>query len=103
MNIIKDFLVFVRNNNIMSTIIATVLSTYITEFTTSFTDDIILPIIYRDGDKNGKADIDKLKELKLKVSGITFKIGKFILICIKLIIVLISIFFISKISSKNII
>ena len=77
MEFINDFLSFLKNNNILSTIIATVMSTYITQLTTSFADDIVMPIIYRDGDGDGKADIKSLENTVMKVNGINIKIGKF--------------------------
>ena len=69
-NIFKEFILFLKNNNIMSTIIATVLSTHVTELTTSFADNIILPIIYRDGNRDGKSDVKEIETYILKVKGI---------------------------------
>ena len=45
MEFINDFLSFLKNNNILSTIIATVMSTYITQLTTSFADDIVMLVV----------------------------------------------------------
>ena len=96
MSILNDFSLFLENNNILSTIIATVMSTYITQLTTSLADDILLPIIYRDGDGDGKADIDKLEKYKLKLYGITFKIGNFLTVLIKVIVIFTVIFLVKK-------
>ena len=101
MNLLKEFGIFLKNNNIMPTIVATVLSTYATELTTSFSDDIILPIIYRDADGDGKADINALKKYNLKVSGITFKIGNFITVFLKVLVVFLVLFFVNKSFQKN--
>lgn len=95
-NIIDEFILFLKNNNIMATIVATVLSSYVTELTTSFADDLILPIIYRDADGDGKADIQSLKKLKYKTYGITFKIGNFITVLLKVAIVFIVLFLIKR-------
>ena len=96
MDIIKEFSIFLKNNNIMATIAATVMSTYVTELTTSFADDIILPIIYRDADGDGKADINSLKKYKIKTNGITFKVGNFITILLKVFVVFLVLFFVNK-------
>lgn len=101
MNIISEFSIFLKNNNIMATIVATVMSTYVTELTTSFADDIILPIIYRDADGDGKADITALKTYKIKTSGITFKVGNFITILLKVFIVFMILFVINKFLTKK--
>ena len=101
MNLLKEFGVFLKNNNIMATIVATVLSTYATELTTSFADDLILPIIYRDADGDGKADINALKKYKLKMSGITFKVGNFITVFLKVVVVFIVLFLINKSFQNN--
>ena len=101
MNIISEFSIFLKNNNIMATIVATVMSTYVTELTTSFADDIILPIIYRDADGDGKAYIAALKTYKIKTSGITFKVGNFITILLKVFIVFMILFVINKFLTKK--
>jgi len=96
MNIFEEFSNFLKNNNIMATIIATVMSTYVTELTTSFADDIVLPIIYRDGDNDGKSDIKVIEKYTFKTNGITFRIGKFYVIFLKVFVVFIILFIIKK-------
>jgi len=95
-NIFKEFLSFLKNNNIMSTIIATVLSTHVTELTTSFADNIILPIIYRDGDHDGESDIKGIENYVFKVKGIDFKLGKFYIVFVKVFIIFILLFIIKR-------
>ena len=92
MDFINDFFSFLKNNNILPTIIATVMSTYITQLTTSFTDDIIMPIIYRDGNNDGKADINSLEHTIMKVNGIKIKIGKFSVVLIKVTIIFVTLY-----------
>ena len=96
MDFLEEFVMFLKNNNIMATIVATVMSTYVTELTTSFADDLVLPIIYRDADGDGKADINKIKEYEYKISGVTFKIGKFITILLKVTVVFLVLFVINR-------
>tara|TARA_Y100000389_G_C17310358_1_gene437659 strand:- start:10 stop:345 length:336 start_codon:yes stop_codon:yes gene_type:complete len=79
----KGFLNFLKENDILAAIIVTVISTYVSKITQSFINDIIIPIIERDGDNDGKADIKKLQNYKLKCFGITFKIGSFLINLIK--------------------
>ena len=95
-NIFQEFIQFLKNNNILATIIATVMSTYITQLTTSFTDDIIMPIIYRDSNNDGKVDIKKIEDYEFKMSGIKFKIGKFSIVLLKVLIVFVGIFLLKK-------
>ena len=59
LNRIDNFLKFLEDNHIFATVIATVISTYITALSRSLSDDILLPIIYRDGDGDGEEDIKK--------------------------------------------
>tara|TARA_A100001015_G_C14815874_1_gene642682 strand:+ start:406 stop:705 length:300 start_codon:yes stop_codon:yes gene_type:complete len=96
MEFINDFLSFLKNNNILSTIIATVMSTYITQLTTSFADDIVMPIIYRDGDGDGKADIKSLENTVMKVNGIKIKIGKFLVVLLKVTIIFVTLYLCKK-------
>lgn len=102
MEFINDFLSFLKNNNILSTIIATVMSTYITQLTTSFADDIVMPIIYRDGDEDGKADIKSLENTIMKVNGVKIKIGKFLVVLLKVTIIFVTLYLFKKyMFSKN--
>lgn len=96
MNLFEEFSSFLKNNNIMATIIATVMSTYVTELTTSLADDIVLPIIYRDADGDGKADIKIIEKYTIKTNGITFKVGKFYVTFLKVLVVFIILFLIKK-------
>ena len=87
--IVNEFFNFLKNNNIGSTIIATVLSTHITDLTTSFADDLIMPIFNYDEDGYGKADISKLKDLKIVYKGISINLAKFCLTLIKVLVIFI--------------
>lgn len=89
---LKDIINFFNQNNIFPTIIATVMSTYVTELTTSFTDNIILPIINRDADNDGVADIKTLEKFELKILKINFKIGKFFVVIIKVLLIFLILF-----------
>ena len=51
-----------------------------------------MPIIYRDSDNDGKADINKLENTILKVNGINIKIGKFAVVFIKVTLIFVCLF-----------
>lgn len=101
MKLYNEFILFLKNNSILTTIIATVMSTQINELTNSIADDIILPVIYRDGDKDGKADIKKLENYKLLLYGINFKVGKFCVVLIKVTVIFFILFLIKKFFFSN--
>ena len=82
-NFIIEFLVFLKNNKAHTIILASIISTYCLEFINSFTDDIIIPILNIDLNRDGKADLHSIKDFKIKVLGIEFKIGNLIYTTIK--------------------
>ena len=96
MNFIDDFLLFFKNNNLIPTIIATVVSTHITELTHSLSTNIVEPIINRDADNDGKADIKTLENYEYRLAGINFKIGKFTISLIKVFFIFFIIFLVNK-------
>ena len=100
MSLFKDFFSFLKNNNIFPTFVATIFSTYISELVISFTDNLIMPILNRDGDKDGKPDIKNIENYKLNLFRINFQIGKLIIIGIKVFIIFLIVFFMSKIYNK---
>ena len=98
----KGFKEFLVENNIMVTVIATIVSSCVTELSESLVSDLILPILNRDGDGDGKADIQNLEDYELNTNGIKFKIGKFVLVVIKASIILFIIYQLSKLFKKNV-
>ena len=76
---INSFISFLDENHIIATIVATVNSSYITNLSNSLTNDILLPIINRDGDGDGESDIKKYEDLTLNIYNIKFRIGNFII------------------------
>lgn len=101
MKITNEFILFLKNNNVTATIIATVMSSYVNELTTSFADNIILPIVYRDADGDGKADIKKLKDYNIVFSGINFRVGNFLTCLIKVFTVIVVLFLLNKYFFKD--
>ncbi len=90
------FMKFLKDHNILATAIAAVLSERINEVTNIFVENMIMPIINRDGDKDGTRDIKKLEDTEIKIFGINFKIGKVIFAFLKFIIITYVIFIIAK-------
>ena len=84
----SGFIKFLKENNILVTVVATIISSCVSELSESMVNDLILPIINRDSDGDGQADIKDLATFEYKVKGISFKIGKFSMIAIKFIIIL---------------
>ena len=90
------FIDFLKENHIIATVIATIISTYITNLSVSFTNDILLPIINRDGDGDGEKDIDKYENYILKIYNINFRVGSFCVEIFKFMIITYLMFIISK-------
>jgi len=91
------FINFLDKNNIAATATAAVLSFRINDFTNVFFDELILPIINRDGDHNGEKDIKKFEQYVITIYGVKFKIGLIMLSIFKFIIVSYIIFIIFRI------
>jgi hypothetical protein len=94
---IKDLIM--KNSAILGITIA-VVATFINQLVFSFINDIIMPIIDRDGNNDNEPDINKIANYVIKINGITFKIGAFILALIRFILVLFFIFIICYILIK---
>ena len=98
---LDDFYEFLNKNNIMPIIVATLLSDHLSNLAKSFTDDLILPIIDRDLDGDGQPDIKELKNYKIKFNGITFKVGNFCVVLLKVFIVLFLIYVVKRFFNKK--
>ena len=62
----SSFYNFIIENNIIESITANLLSFKTHELIDSFLENIILPFINRDGDGDGEADINNIKNLNIK-------------------------------------
>ena len=96
LNRIDNFLKFLEDNHIFATVIATVISTYITALSRSLSDDILLPIIYRDGDGDGEEDIKKYQNYVIEIFKIKFRVGNFLIELFKFIIMTFLIYLITN-------
>ena len=95
------FIKFLKKNNVFSLAVAAVLSAHVNKLTESFIDDIIMPIINIDINKDGNEDLKtKLENIEFNIFHIKFKTGKFLLSIIKFIIISFIIYIISINLSK---
>ncbi len=90
----------VMKNSVLFGISIAVISTFVNQLVLSFINDIVLPIIDRDGNNDEKPDIEKIADYKIKTNGITFKMGAFIVALIRFIILMFIIFILSIVLVK---
>ena len=86
--VLENFTKIIMSNSVLFGISIAVLSTFVNELVFSLINDIILPIIDRDGNNDNDPDINKIKNITIKTNGITFKIGAFIVSLIRFIILI---------------
>ncbi len=98
--VFNDIKNMVTTNTALLGITIAVMAAFINQLVFSFINDIIIPIIDRDGDNDNEPDINKLSNYKFKVNGITFKTGAFLLALIRFILVLFFIFIVCLIILK---
>ena len=94
------FAKFLSNNNVLATAIAAVLSERISDITHAVVDNILMAVINRDGDGDGKSDIDNLENKVIIISGMKFGVGKVLISLIKFVVIAYVIFLISRIMDK---
>jgi large-conductance mechanosensitive channel len=97
---IKEFTDIIMKNSVMLGITIAVLATFVNQLVLSFINDIIMPIIDRDGNDDNKPDINKIADFKVKAGGITFRVGAFILALIRFILLLFMLFIVSLVIIK---
>jgi large-conductance mechanosensitive channel len=89
---ITEITQILMKNSVMLGITIAVLATFVNQLVVSFINDIIMPIIDRDGNNDNQPDINKIADYTLKAGGITFRIGAFILALIRFILLLFILF-----------
>ena len=93
-NFIK-FNEFLQKNKAFATAASIVIATQISSLASSFTENIVVPIFNRDLNKDGIKDLQNFEDLKIKLFGIEFQLGKFIIDIIKFFVILYVVFIIS--------
>ena len=97
---IEEFTDIIMKNSVMLGITIAVLATFVNQLVVSFINDIIMPIIDRDGNNDNKPDINKIADYTIKTGGITFRIGAFILALIRFVLLLFMLFIIALVIIK---
>jgi large-conductance mechanosensitive channel len=97
---IKELIDLLSKNTILFAISIAVISAFANQLLFSFINDIILPVIDRDGNSDNDPDINKLNNFVIKFFGITFKVGAFIIALIRFILLLFILFIIGLILIK---
>ena len=92
---LSNFIKILNQHNILSIVIASAIGDQLNNVVTSFVSLLITPFFSQ---KN--KDNTKLKHKVIYINGVKFKIGRFILVFIKCIIIIYIIFFISKLLKK---
>ena len=90
--IISDIIELISKNSVFLGITIAVLASFVNQLVFSFINDIIMPIIDRDGNNDNEPDINKIADFKVKTGGITFKVGAFILALIRFVLLIFMIF-----------
>jgi large-conductance mechanosensitive channel len=95
-----QFLKFLKDQGVFSLAIAAVLSDHINGILNCIIENIIMPVINRDSDKDGVEDIKKLEDWSLEVSGMKFKFGKLLISVLKFLFVAYILFLLFKMGQK---
>jgi large-conductance mechanosensitive channel len=98
--IVSEIIEFIGKNTLYLGITIALLASFVNQLVFSFINDIIMPIIDRDGNNDNQPDINKIADFKIKTAGITFKVGAFILALIRFILLLFIIFFLCVVLVK---
>lgn len=78
---------FIESNDMYAVVIGTIFSQFITELFHSFTNDLIMPMLNLDINKNNVNDVTELKDIKIKFYNIEFKVGSFLISFVRFVIV----------------
>lgn len=92
LNYSNFFYRFLKKNDIISLSVAAVFSGHINDLINSIVNNIFIPIINRDSDKDGKKDIQKIETITVNLFGCNITIGKLIVDLLKFILVTIVIY-----------
>lgn len=91
-----NIILFLKENNVISTIVSFTIATYLNQLIKSFYEDFIFCFLDADCDANNIPDAAYIFKWQPKIFGITFKIGKLILSLFKFIISVSLVFLISN-------
>jgi large-conductance mechanosensitive channel len=97
---VMNFVDFLSNNNVFAATIAAVLSDRMLDITNTFVEEIIMAVINRDADNDGKSDLSLLQNQTLVIYGMKFGVGKLLLAVIKFIVISYVIYIVSQLLSN---
>lgn len=93
----NEFVLFLKNNNIMEATIATVFSRIVSDLCYSFIENILMPLFKMDLNDDGKPDLNAIGNITIEIFGCKIKLGLFIMEIFKFIIMLLVVFYLTKI------
>jgi len=103
--IFSEFTELIMKNTVFLGITIAVMASFVNQLVFSFINDIIMPVIDRDGNNDNQPDINKIADYQVKTGGITFRVGAFILALIRFVILIFILFIICvvivKLKNKN--
>ena len=101
MSFVNDLKLFITENRLYSVIIGTVLASFVTEVSYSAINNIIMPLLNTDFNRNNKDDMDDIKQWEVKIFSKRIFIGKFIHSFIRFGIILFILVHVNKLKLKN--
>lgn len=87
----SNFIEFLNKNNIITTIVAVVMSDRINELTHTFVDTLLMPIINHEKIDSSQ----KLEDFSIVYNGFKIKVGRFVTVLIKFIIIIFIVYMLS--------
>lgn len=101
MNLFKEIGDLIKDNNLYATAIAMLFTSFATELAYSLADNLIIPFIDFDINKNDKNDFKELKSIQITLFGVKLNFGKFLYSFIRFIIMIFILLMINKLNKKN--
>lgn len=101
MNFYDDLKLFVSENRLYSVIIGTVLASFVTEVSYSAINNLIMPLLNTDFNRNNKNDMDDIKQWEINIFSKRIFIGKFIHSFIRFAIILFILVHVNKLKVKK--
>ena len=101
MSFAEDLKLFVSENRLYSVIIGTVLASFVTEVSYSAINNLIMPLINTDFNRNNVNDMDDIKQWEVKIFSKRIFIGKFLHSFIRFAIILFILVHVNKLKVKK--
>lgn len=95
------FLHFLSKGGVITTAIAAIISDRCNKFLEAIVQNLIVPILNRDSDKDGKKDIADIENKVIDIGGIKLKVGKVMVEFLKFVIVTYIIYTIARLLDQD--